>query len=561
METKNSRLRLAVAASSAPYLNRNSPTHYELKSNSCPIVVGRLPESGILLNSRAISREHAVIEYDGHDWTIRDRNSKAGTRLNQLPISATEGTIFRAGDQIQFGPIVMQVQATREDPARSEELDSVGDAPRSTIVARELGGYVTQIPASDLSGLAQQRLDVLLRSAAHLATANNVTELAGLLAKSAAEGTSCRRAIVIGTVEESEWKVLGQYPPQSDSGKPVEISRSLVSLARRGTVARLNAGLDDRSEEQMSIIQLNIQSAIGAPVKVDETVEAVLYLDARGGERPLKSDAAAFCVALAQLGGMSLANLKRVELARHERELRSELVAARLAQQRMIPDSHGEIGPVRYALEAIPGTIVAGDLFDIVRTNADGALVVLGDVMGKGAAAGLMMATVQTYFRARCNSGLSLSQLTSEANSYFFDRFKGQGFVTLWIGEFDRGSGRVTYVDAGHGHWRFIDGGGGLRSVESEGGPPLGAFATSSYDSGHLPLRPGDRVLLFSDGLIEQPDHQGVLFGDADSLNCLGNSRTPSDDVAMLLAAHRTFRGKVPIADDLTVASIELLGE
>jgi sigma-B regulation protein RsbU (phosphoserine phosphatase) len=154
-----------------------------------------------------------------------------------------------------------------------------------------------------------------------------------------------------------------------------------------------------------------------------------------------------------------------------------------------------------------------------------------------------------------------LSQLTREANAYFFDRFKGQGFVTLWIGEFDQRTRAVTYIDAGHGHWRFIDGQGGIRSVESEGGPPLGAFAASAYDSGQLSMRRGDRVLLFSDGLVEQPDQQGVLFGDGDSLNCLGNSRTPSGDVALLLAAHQTFRGNVPIADDLTVASIELIGE
>jgi sigma-B regulation protein RsbU (phosphoserine phosphatase) len=301
---------------------------------------------------------------------------------------------------------------------------------------------------------------------------------------------------------------------------------------------------------------LNIRSAICAPIHVDNEVVGVLYLDTRGGEKPIQRDAAAFCVGLCQLGGMALANLRRAELARKEKEMRDELKAARAAQQQMLPDPQGEIGPIRYGLVAVPGMIVAGDMFDIIPLGDTCALVMLGDVMGKGAAAGLMMATVQTYFRARCQPTSDLAQLMSEANAYFFDRFKGQGFVTLWIGRFESPN-RLTYVDAGHGHWGMAQTGHGFGEVDSLGGPPIGAFPTAEYEAGELELPTGDRIILYSDGLTEQHDEQGKLFETTVGLTCLTNSCSANDDVRLLLEAQDAFRGSVPLSDDLTIASIE----
>ena len=526
------------------------------------MVVGRAPEADVQLQSPSVSRQHANIEYDGQNWRIRDLGSRAGTQVNHTAIAENDHRILQSGDQIRLGPIVLNVLVAGETDATSNlVLRTDGSSEDCSIIAKDLPGAVMAIPEAELSGLAQHRLAVLLHSAASLTGAPDVASLAKEITQSAAAGTSSPRAILIGTAKDNEWLVLGQYPVENTGDREIEISRSLVVMAKRGKVAQLQSdGLGD-SVEARSIVSLNIQSAICTPVVVDGSVVAVLYIDARGGEKPITIDAAAFCVGLAQLGGMALANLKRAELARQEKELRDELKAARTAQQQMIPESLGEVGVVRYALETVPGTIVAGDLFDIIHVDENCTMVLLGDVMGKGAAAGLMMATVQTYFRARGNPQIGLSQLVDEANVYFRERFKGQGFVTLWIGMFQMPSRRLSYVDAGHGHWCVFQQGLGAKPVESEGGPPIGALPDATYASGELVIQPNDRIIIFSDGLVEQHDDQGRIFEESDALKCLLSSRSSAEDVQLLLDAHTAFRGSVPLSDDLTIASIELIDD
>jgi serine phosphatase RsbU (regulator of sigma subunit) len=444
---------------------------------------------------------------------------------------------------------------------RPPELMSWEDeaAGPESIVARDLPGAVSMIPKEELGGLAQHRLTVLLQSAARLTNAQDTAALAQSITESAAAGTGSHRCILIGTADENLWSVLGQYPTRGGASRELEISRSLVAMARQGRFAQLQVGDSSDAYEQPSIMSLNIRSAICAPIIVDGGVEAVLYLDTRGSESPIQRDAAAFCAGLAQLGGMAIANLKRAELARQEKELRDELHAARTAQQQLIPVSSGDVGAVRYVVEAVPGTIVAGDLFDIFPIGDDSTMVILGDVMGKGAAAGLMMATAQTFFRARGQPPVDLPQLLDQANAFFYDRFKGRGFVTMWIGLFHAPSRRLRYIDAGHGHWCFFQQESGVQTVESQGGPPIGALPQADYSAGELRMEPEDRIILFSDGLVEQLDDQGRIFGEEGALTCLSSSQSVIQDVQRLLKAHQTFRGSIPLSDDLTIASLQLL--
>lgn len=558
MESSNPPLRLFVAESSLRHLQPNAPTSFELRPEQRTVIVGREADADIKLLSQVVSRKHASIEYDGQQWMVRDLGSKAGTRVNFAKATQAEPQTFGEGDQIRIGPIVLNVGSPLE---REQTINLVlrNDSVSSgtSIIARDIAGSVSTIGDAELGGLAQHRLSVLLKSAAKLTEAPDIATLAQAITHSAADGTSSSRALLIRMLGEDQWELLGEYPPSAIGSSELQLSRSLVALARRGKIAEMQQGGYDGIGEAMSIEILNIRSAICAPLSVDSQVLAVLYLDSRGSETPLKPDAASFCVALAQLGAMAIANLQRAELARHEKEMRDELQDARSAQQQLIPEATGVVGPIRYSLEAIPGSIVAGDLFDVVALGRDQALVILGDVMGKGAAAGLMMAAVQTFFRARSGSALDLINWVTDANAYFCDRFKGRGFITLWVGVFHSTTGRLLYVDAGHGDWCHLPDQEQPRSIESNGGPPLGAFPNSDYELGEISLGPNDRIVLFSDGLVEQHNPNGETFGQVDPLQCLAGSRSAAEDVSRLVAAQNAFRQDVALSDDLTIASIE----
>lgn len=558
MANLTSPLRLVVAEASIRHLQPNAPISFEIEPGMGSVVVGRESSVGVRLLSQVVSRRHALLEHNGEEWTIRDLGSKAGTRVNLSPATQEQAQSISPGDQLFIGPIILNVRIPLDhDATFNVVLKDESMQEGASILAKDVGGTVSTIADAELGGLAQHRLAVLLKWAAKLTEAPDLTALAQAITRSAAEGTGCARALLLRVAADDQLELLAGFPAHAPRRVEMQLSRSLVALALQGKIAELQYGGYDSVGEAMSIEALNIRSAICAPLAVDNKVLAVLYLDTRGSESPIKPDAASFCVALAQLGAMAIANLQRAELARQEKEMRDELVAARLAQTQLMPEAVGRVGPIQYSLEAIPGLIVAGDLFDVVALSEDCTLVLLGDVMGKGAAAGLMMATIQAFFRARSKSEMNLVECMTEANTYFYDRFNGRGFVTLWLGMFDRTNRRLTYIDAGHGDWCYLQDNASPHAVDSDGGPPLGAFAHSAYEFGQIELHGRDRIVVFSDGLVEQHNQTGQTFGETEPLKCLVGSRSASEDVNRLIVAHTDFRKETPLSDDLTIASIE----
>jgi serine phosphatase RsbU (regulator of sigma subunit) len=114
-------------------------------------------------------------------------------------------------------------------------------------------------------------------------------------------------------------------------------------------------------------------------------------------------------------------------------------------------------------------------------------------------------------------------------------------------------------VDAGHGLAVRVRSGAAER-VEAEGGFPMGVSSDQPYGCTELRLMPGERLVLFSDGLKEQQSAEGEEFGMPRILNALGGSGSCDEDVERLFGAVRAFAGGESFADDVTVASFELAG-
>lgn len=553
-------LHLQVERRTRGYLHHPDTTRWTIPASDVPTLIGRSSECDVKLPADSVSREHARIRWQDDTWLIHDLSSKAGTLLNGIRLGINQELRISSGDQIQMGPILLQV--TLQHPGKLDDEPSLGNLDSSLssfLVASELEGKLSTIHNADLSGLAQHRLALLLKSTARLAESTDLPTLANSIAHIAAKGAGSRRAMVIGVLSEDDWVVWGQYDKEGPATGTWEISRSLVALARSGEIAQLNQRLDQHGLDSPSIRDLHIRSAIGIPIPVGDRVEAVLYLDARDQEKPILEDATSYCVGLAQLAGIAVGNLRRNELQAQEKRFREELQAAREAQRHLLPASEGVAGSVRYAAESVPGTIVAGDLFDVMALDDTRTLVTFGDVMGKGAPAGVMMATIQAYFRALAKTPVTddLPRLVDNANQFFYRTFRDSGFVTFWIGLFQLHNSHVQYVDAGHGHWEVVGHDGLRESLLREGGPPIGAVRDATYTEGRLLLNPGERIILYSDGLVEQQNDAGTFFSREDLVGCLSGSQNPSEDRRRLMERHLQFRESIPLADDLTIASIQ----
>jgi CheY-like chemotaxis protein len=235
----------------------------------------------------------------------------------------------------------------------------------------------------------------------------------------------------------------------------------------------------------------------------------------------------------------------RERRARHEREhhLDAEVRAAAAIQEALIPDiptCHG------WRLETgfLPASQVGGDCFDLFAVDQGRALeIVLADVSGKGVGAAVLAAMAQTAVRSAALRGDSPARVLGAVNDVLFDPLGRAGrFLTAFVARLELATGELAYADAGHGHAAVLTGDG--ERPLPVGGHPLGLLPGAVYDEGSVTLAPGDRLAVFSDGLVE---------GDGD----------PQDARDALLAAIRAgvrpeaLVVEAPDADDRTMVVVE----
>jgi len=513
-------------------------------------VMGRSSDADIRLVEDTVSRRHAAVEVADGEWTVTDLGSRHGTFVNTARLASNVARALHDGDLMRIGPWTFRVRIGERRYSTVRTTDDTG-GPES---------QVALVPPSELRSLAQHRLELLIRCSAQINAAEDEVQLGESVLSAALEGTGYARGAFVRPEEgTAAVSIVAFQGPSGERGEALTISRSLVAAAATGELARLEGGT--QSSYGQSIVSLDIHSAMCAPVRVDGSVSAFVYLDARGTEAAVRSDAAEFCSALADMSGMALANLRTREVRERQVQLNRDLDAAHRAQKMLLPKPTGTVGGVCYAVRMEPGRRVAGDLFDVVELPDGRVAVFLGDVTGKGVGASLLMATTQTRLNLALTQFGDAAQAVREVNRYLTAHTAEELFVSLWVGLFDPRNRAVSFVDAGHGWWLLRPREGSAVAPESEGGLLLGVSATAEYEADTITLEPGTRVVVFSDGVVEQPGPSGEQFGRGRAIAALSDSPGTGEDVETLFEAVRAYRGETPQGDDVTIASIGLCSD
>jgi serine phosphatase RsbU (regulator of sigma subunit) len=149
-----------------------------------------------------------------------------------------------------------------------------------------------------------------------------------------------------------------------------------------------------------------------------------------------------------------------------------------------------------------PARAVGGDFYDWLEHGPAGLTLTLGDVMGKGMPAALLMATVRAALRAVAGQDEPAAALGLAQRALGDDLARSDSFVTLFHARLDPARRRVAYVDAGHGHQFVRRADGGLERL-AQRGLPLGVLADERYRDGTLELAAGDALVVYSDGLVD----------------------------------------------------------
>ena len=236
-----------------------------------------------------------------------------------------------------------------------------------------------------------------------------------------------------------------------------------------------------------------------------------------------------------------------------------DLMLASEIQKGLLPRTDG-LSP-NWSVDFVyqPAGIVSGDYVDFIERDGE-LYFILGDVSGKGMAASILMSNLHAMFRALVPLGLPLSELVSRANHLFCESTLANQYATLICGKLN-GRGEVEFVNAGHLAPIIVDHEDCI-ALESTG-LPLGMFCDSSFVASGAKLKPGETLLLFSDGVTEANDHSGAEFGSERLMETLRAALgfDPTDLLNNCVDAVGKFRLNAERNDDLTMLALKYKGQ
>jgi serine phosphatase RsbU (regulator of sigma subunit) len=220
-----------------------------------------------------------------------------------------------------------------------------------------------------------------------------------------------------------------------------------------------------------------------------------------------------------------------------ERRAAHELEIARNVQSRLFPQSMPALSSLEYAGACRPARAVGGDYYDFLRLGPDRLGLVVGDVMGKGIAAALLMVNLQANLRSRVAASPDDAQgLLQAVNHLFCENSPDGAFASLFFADYHDATGDLRYVNCGHLAALLVRRDGTVERLAATS-TVLGLFREWECAVGETRLEPDDLLALYTDGVTEAFDDAGEEFGEERFLDAMRRHRhrAPPSLLASLL--------------------------
>ena len=199
---------------------------------------------------------------------------------------------------------------------------------------------------------------------------------------------------------------------------------------------------------------------------------------------------------------------------RDKLSLKGDLEVARQIQFGLLPFEPFEKDGISIATAMRPANTVGGDYFDVIELGEGRLALAVGDVAGKGMPAALLMALLQGSLRTLLSAGLRGEELVAKLNTHLCSNIPSNRLITLFYAELDPAAGQLRYVNAGHNP-PFLLAIGHPPARLAATAMALGITTEAEFASMAVELDPGDRLVLYTDGVTEAEDPKDREYGEA----------------------------------------------
>ncbi|HLG55670.1 MAG TPA: SpoIIE family protein phosphatase [Vicinamibacterales bacterium] len=508
-------------------------------------LIGRRTAADLQIVSTDVSREHAEIAQEDGRFLLRDRGSRYGTFVNGEQVSER---VLEHGDRIRLG---------RTDAI---ELVFATDAAKTT-------GFLDA--SSDATNLRQ--MAAILNGLRALGSGRVLDEVLTLVMDSALDVTKAERGfMMLANAEgELEFKIArgkGRTTlPGTSFTTSEKIPREVFQTGQSRTVGDLMEG--DLAGQHDRTIAVGIRHVLCVPLLVnpmsgapgDQRTIGVLYLDGREKSTMLSDATRASLEAFATQAALAIDSARlyaeSAEKAKTDRDLRT----AAGIQRSLLGEPIFQNAFVDLAAAAIPCRTVGGDFFDYLDVGEGLFGFALGDVAGKGPPAALLAQVVATNFVAHAPISANPADAMTRINKALLRRAIEARFATMFYGAVSH-DGQLSYSNAGQEPPLVVQ--ADAMTWLEEGGPVLGLLSIATYAFATVPLKPGDLVVVCSDGVTEARNPAGDEFGRDRLVDALRGRHGTKPEAALehLLAAVKQFSQGTAQGDDITALILRYRG-
>jgi phosphoserine phosphatase RsbU/P len=243
------------------------------------------------------------------------------------------------------------------------------------------------------------------------------------------------------------------------------------------------------------------------------------------------------------------------KLQRDCAELHAALSEAAQVHRKLCAPRRLRYGSFYIASEIFAVRQLPGDFF-VAREMTQGLMLSLGDICGKGLAAGMWVTHVAGLLTMHTNADLDAQAVVAAVHKAV-RQTPTMPLTSLFQAKLDLTSGRLDYCNAGHPPALLLRAAGGIEEL-SDGGPLLGALPFDSFAQSSAQLKPGDALVIYSDGILDSTDPSGEQFGPRRLEELLRHVQSQDADALLLslLGAVQDHAGGHPIQDDMSLVVI-----
>lgn len=551
--------------------NNGDSSRLEIKGKQ--VTLGRHPDCEVCLKSNTVSRHHARITASAEgEYQIEDLGSGNGTFVNDVPVN--DPLVLQTGDQISIGPFLLEFSSDEEYESSQHEglLTSYGLIPslKNVSVRPPSSDKSTILRASETgSGLnhfeikPEIKLKAILEISRTIATATDLDSMAervleGLFHIFPAADRGC---ILLHDHDNQRFFPKAVRHRREDDLEALQLSRTVLKAVtdNKTGVLSADAANDERFEKSESVSTLTIRSILCAPMLgLDGSVIGIINLDTQLAGQMFSDDDLELLMVIAGQAALSYESarlmISHVEKQRYDNEME---IAARV-QKGLLPAKIPHVPGYEFFVSYEAARAVGGDYYDFIQTTDSLIWFALGDVAGKGVPASLVMSRVCSAVRSTVEFVTDVADAVHRVNHHIDESAHDGRFITFILGQIELTENQVSFVNAGHLEPLLLEANGTLRELSGDHpSVPLGVMDDYEYRSIQHHLKPGEQLILYTDGVTEAMNEEREQFGIERLKTVIRNFPLNTAELGeQILKAVKVFTGQAEQYDDLTLVII-----